>query len=242
MTVRYKTKGIVFKKSDRQESNRIFSIFTYDFGRLEITGKAIRKINSKLRSGIDIFYFSDIEFIHGKNSRTLTDASAIEKNNNIFCDFKKLEIAHKIADTLGHFIKGQERDHKTWDLIAEIFEKLNNRQLAANNYQLVYYYFLWNFFSALGYQPQVQKCASCQDKLNPYSVYFSNKEGGIICKKCFLTDKNAKKINSDIVKILRLILKKDWQTTLKLKVEPSSQNLLEAISDDYSRFVLPKEN
>lgn len=43
MTVHYKTKGFVFKKNDANESNRIFSIFTADFGRLDIFAKAIRK-------------------------------------------------------------------------------------------------------------------------------------------------------------------------------------------------------
>ncbi len=239
MTVHYRTKGFVLKKTDRQESNRIFSIFTYDFGKLEITGKAVRKINSKLRAGIDIFYLSDIEFIQGKNNKTLTDASVIKKNDNIIKDFKKLEVVCQIANILEELIKGKEKDHKIWDLVEEIFEKLNSQDLKISNKQLIYYYFFWNFLSALGYRPEVEKCAACNDKLNPYNIYFSDREGGMICKKCLLADKNAKKINSDVAKILRLILKKDWQTVSKLKVELLSQDLLKKISEDYSRHILP---
>ena len=242
MAVHYRTKGFILKKTDRKESDRIFSIFTYDFGRLEITGKAIRKINSKLKSGIDIFYLSDIKFIRGKNNKTLTDASIIKRNDNIICDFEKLKIAYRIANILDDFIKGQEKDHKIWDLVEEIFEKLNSRQFKVNNRQLIYYCFFWNLLSVLGYRPELQKCADCHDKLNPYNIYFSDKEGGIICNKCLQKDNNAKKINSDVAKILRLFLKKDWQTISKLKVEPFSQGLLKAISNNYSQFIMPKEN
>ena len=44
MTVHYKTEGFVFKSVDRLEADRVFSVFTVDFGRIEVFGKSIRKI------------------------------------------------------------------------------------------------------------------------------------------------------------------------------------------------------
>src|SRR3989344_8727154 len=107
MTTYYKTKGFVLKKNDRSEADRIFTIFTDDFGKIEIRARAIRKITSKLRAGIDVFYFSEVEFIQRKNHKTLTDAVAIEKND---CsqNFEKMIIYNKIAEVLDKFIKGQE--------------------------------------------------------------------------------------------------------------------------------------
>ena len=238
MAVHYRTNAIVFKKEDQSEADRIFTVFTHDFGKLDIRAKAIRKINSKLRSGIDIFYLSEIEFIRGKNNKTLTDANAIKKNNDIARDFKKFKIAHEIAGALDKFIKGQQKDKEIWNLLVDIFEKLNDNQIAINNQQLIFYYFLWNFFSVLGYRPEILKCTLCQQRLNPYNIYFSNKEGGIICKKCLDSDTDAKKINSDIVKVLRLIFKKDWEILSKLKIELSSQYLFEKISNNYYHYVL----
>ena len=69
--------------------------------------------------------------------------------------------------------------------------------------------------------------------------FYPNASGsGIICKKCFVSENKAQKINSDIVKILRLILRKEWQIINRLKVEPSSQNLLSQISDNYYLYML----
>lgn len=239
MAVHYRTNAIVFKKEDRSEADRAFTVFTYDFGKLDVYAKAIRKINSKLRAGIDIFYLSEIEFIRGKNNKTLTDAESIEKNNNIFQDFEKLKIAYKIMDVLNKFIKGQQEDKNIWNLLVDTFRKLNIRQSAANNQQQLYYYFIWNFFAVLGYHPEILKCAVCREKLNPYSIYFSNKEGGIICKKCLEFDKEARKINSDVVKVLRLILKKDWKIISKLKIDLASQKLLEIMTNNYYDYILP---
>jgi len=237
MAVYYRTKGFIFKKAERSEADKIFTIFTEDFGKLEVRARAIRKITSKLRGGIDKFYLSEVEFIQGKNHKTLTDAVAIKKFG---CpqNFENLMILNKIGEVLDNFIKGQEKDEKIWNLIADVSHKINEQQLTTNSRQLLYFYFIWNFFSELGYMPEIHRCAKCHDKLNPYSLYFSNKDGGIICKTCFTYDDMAKKINSDIVKILRLIIKKDWQVLVRLKVELSSQNLLKQISDNYYLYML----
>jgi DNA repair protein RecO (recombination protein O) len=214
MMEKYRTKGFVFKKEELADADQTFAVFTKDFGRLELRAKAIRKITSKLRRDFDIFYFSEIEFIQGKNNKTLTDATKIRKFG---ADSKHL---NQISEVLDGFIKGEERDEKTFELLNGIFDKLNNK--------LAFQYFFWNFVSLQGFHLETQNCASCHGKLNPYNVYFSAKDGGIICKNCSIHG-TKQKINSDIVKILRLILKKDWLTVSKLKVEPNSQKLLEDI-------------
>ncbi len=243
MTVRYKARVFVFKKENRNESDRVFSVFTDDFGRLDIYAKAIRKTVSKLRSGIDIFFLSEIEFIQGKNKKTLTDAVTIEKFDNIAGDLRKLKIVYQIADILDNFIKGQEKDKATFDLLVEVFSRLEDSSLKIKNHQLVFQYFFWNFISLQGYKSEVDNCASCHMKLNPHNIYFSNKEGGIICGNC-AGKKNegfepCRRINSDVAKILRLIFKKDWDTISKLKIEPSSQKLLEDISQTAGRAFCP---
>jgi DNA repair protein RecO (recombination protein O) len=181
---------------------------------------------------------SEIEFIQGKNRKTLTDAAIIEKFDNIPQDLGKFEIANSVADIFDNFIKGQEKDGDVFNLLREIFFKLNDKNLNDGKYEAIYYYFLWNFLALLGYLPEVEKCNVCRGKLNPYSVYFSNKSGGIICGKCLGHDNAAEKISSDIVKILRLIFKKEWQILSKLKTEPSSQKLLKEVSNNYYSYIL----
>ncbi len=231
MTVHYKTRGLVFKKEDRQDADRIFSVFTRDFGRVEIFAKAIRKINSKLKGGIDIFFLSELEFIQGKNRKTLTDAVSIEKFKHIAQSPEKTETAGRVCGLLDDFIKGPQTDGGIWDLAEEIFTKLNRCAPAGNTF--LYYYFFWNFAALLGYKPELSKCASCGRILHPQHLYFSSKEGGVLCQGCGLEDSFAKKINADAVKVLRLILKKEWGILSKLKISRPSKEIFKTVSDDY---------
>jgi len=237
MTLKYKTRAFVFKKSDRNESDRIFSVFTDDFGRLDIFAKAIRKITSKLRGGIDIFSLSEIEFIQGKNRKTLTDATAIKRFSSIPQSPEKYEMANRMGEVLDNFIKGEEKDKGIFDLLNEVLAELDALGALSLKLQLLHYYFLWNAMSLLGYRPQVEKCNVCHGKLNPYSIYFSDKSGGTICKNCS-TLGGEQRISSDVVKILRLIFRKDWQILSRLKIEPVSQKLFEKVSDNYYSYTL----
>jgi DNA repair protein RecO (recombination protein O) len=239
MTTRYKTQAFVFKKSNINESDRVFSVFTNEFGRLDIFAKAIRKTTSKLRNGIDTFFMSEIEFIQGKSRKTLTDAAIIERFNNVTKDLERFKTANEIGEILDNFIKGEQKDEKIFNLLNETFSKLNDSNLKSKKCALVYYYFLWNALSLFGYRPEVHKCNVCSEKLNPYAIYFSEKLGGIICKKCLRQDTSANKVNSDIVKILRLILEKEWKIVSKLKIEPASQKLLENISENVKHAFCP---
>jgi len=228
MAVHYRTQAFILEKTDLREADQVFTIYTKDFGKLKVLGKAIRKIKSKLRAGIDLFYLSEIEFIQGKNHKTLTDAITIEKFKNVKQDLEKLGIVSQIAENVGDLIKGEEKDEDIWNLLTEVFEKINS-------YSLVYHYFFWNLLSILGYQIDLYHCAICQKKLVPERFYF-NSEDGIICSECF-EGAADKEIRPETIKILRLFLKKDWNILLRLKIQDFHKKELEAISLDFLESV-----
>ena len=221
----------MFKKENALESDRVFSVFTKDFGRTEIFGKAVRKIGSKLRGGIEIFAFSEIEFVEGRNRKTLTDSTFKEKFKDIPLIPLKMETAYKISETIDGFVRGEERDDKIFNLLRDVFRKINDCEKP----NIAYVYFFWNFVSVLGYRPELTKCAVCLQKLNPYSLYFSSKDGGIICRNC--ARGYGLKVKSDIVKILRLAVSKNWDILRRLKLSDSVLKSLQEISQNYQNYL-----
>jgi len=269
MFVQHRTQGFILKKVDRGEADQLFTVFTEDFGKLEVLGKAIRKISSKLRSGAEIFYLSEIEFIQAKAHKTLTDAIAIDKFDNIRSDLGKLKISHQIAEIFDGLVNGQEKDENLWHLFEETFQKLNSRSLPATHYSLLYYYFFWNLLSILGYEPQLYNCALCQKKLEPQKLFFNSREGGIICqnhdKELKLSNQRDKSlfhpslrsgketrpvrkefsngVDMETIKILRLILKKDWPILAKLKIDKSNtRGVAKGEDEDLSSSTLKSLN
>ncbi len=95
----------------------------------------------------------------------------------------------------------------------------------------------------LGYAPELSKCVLCGQGLYPAKLYFSNKEGGLLCQDC-LSKKDlsaqagSNLIDVNVVKILRLVIKKDWGMLSKLKMVKSIEEALEEVSKNYYRYLI----
>ncbi len=244
MNIHYRTQGFIFKKVDTGEADRLFIFFTKDFGRTEILAKAERKIQSKLRSGLEVFNLVDLEFIQGKTHKTLTDVFLIDNFKNIKKDLGRLRVAYQISEALDYLVKDQQEDEGIWSLILEVFKKLNNHLIFATNYFLIRYFFIWNLFSLLGYRPEIYHCSVCEKKLESEKFYFSFQYGGTICRLCYRRNRKEKTVivNDNLIKILRIILKKDWKTLEKLKFEKIQEKLLKDVSSDYLFSIIDQKD
>jgi DNA repair protein RecO (recombination protein O) len=206
MFVHYRTQGLIIKKEERGQADLLFTIYTKDFGKVEVLGKAIRKVSSKLKSGAELFYFSEIEFIQGKTHKTLTDAILIEKFSNIRKDLRKLSVAFKVSEVLDGLVQGQEQDEKIWKLLVSVMLKLNSVKNIEEVKHKIYYYFFWNLISLMGYGPDLREKAFCGDQ--------------------------------DAVKILRIILRRDWRTLERVKLREENIKSMTSISDHYLKRML----
>jgi DNA repair protein RecO (recombination protein O) len=233
---RYRTRGVILAKADRGEADQIFSLYTEEFGKLDIFAKGIRKIKSKLRGGAETFYLSEIEFIQGKTYKTLTDAVLLDNFIYLRKDLVGLTVVKRVSEILSDFVGGQEPDKKLWDLLLTVIDKLNHRQLSKKNQEpkIIYYYFLWNFISILGYQPDFYRCHRCREKLAPKNIYFSPKEKSLICHRCY--EEEMIVVPLEAIKTVRLLLQGDWQILERLKVEEKYFAFLEKMA----KYCLPE--
>lgn len=239
MFIHHSTKGLVLGERDFKESDRFFTIYTKEFGKLALLAKAVRKIKSKLRGGLNLFSLTEIEFIQGKTHKTLTDAKTVESFRNIKDSLIKLKIAYKTAEIVDNLIEEQERDKNIWNLLEKTFRELNKGN-SLNRDLKVYHYFFWNLIDFIGFRPSTEKCLFCQKKLNSGILYFNAKQGGVICEKCLPRGekKISKKVSLDFLKILGVILKKDRALLYKVRMKKDHLEELKEVSEYYYSFLL----
>jgi len=263
MHQRYRAKGIFIKKQDQDEADQLLTVFTEQFGKIEVLAKGIRKITSKLRAGADVFYLSEIEFIQGKSYKTLTDALLIDKFDSIRQEPEKLQIVLKIVGLLDQFANQEATDEKLWRFLLQIFEAIENLEIknsllnsegitankASGSWQIgnwkleiIRHYSLWNFFAVLGYSPELHHCPLCTRKLLPETFFFVPSEGGVVCWQCFSANDLKKNglwfpIKVDVVKTLRVWLSQEWAEAGKVRFGQEAQQNLCDISENYLEFL-----
>lgn len=241
MFTHYRTQGFFLRKRDFGEADQLFMVYTKDFGALEVLGKAIRKVKSKLRQGADLFYLSEIEFIQGKNFKTLTDAILIDKFGNSRQNLNCLLASYKFAEIACSLINNQEKDYRVFDLVYSFFREFNKPGIKISLAVLIYYYFLWNLFMASGYGPELYKCFFCHKRISKGKNYFYPKGGSIICHKCFTTASNKKEriipIEDDTIKLTRLFSQEKFNIVTRLKISPLTRKNLKVVSDEFSMVI-----
>ncbi len=234
----YHTEGIVIKEENYGEADRFFTVFTKDFGKIRVMAKGIRKIKAKLRSGLQFFNHIYLEFVRGKYFYTAIEAINIDNFQNLKKEPEKLKILFHISNILNKLLK-EGRDERIWDLLLRILNKMKEQRFSGSRLDLLLRYFEWNLLDILGYHPELHHCVVCRSRLKEERLYFSAKEGGILCFRCRDKDKEAKQIDINTIKILRLILGQKKEILEKLKTGNGKK--IKEISRHYLEHILEEK-
>ena len=153
-----KTEAIVLKKADLNEVDRLLTIYTEKLGKIKISAKGVKKIESKLRYSIEPISCVQLILVEGKNFLILKDA--VIKNQFLSLitfifskEIEKLKIAKEIAEIIDEAIFGEERDEDIWKLILNTFKTLNVGGLASH----IVEDFQKTLIELLGYDPDQMK-------------------------------------------------------------------------------------
>lgn len=116
----YLTEGIILKKKDFGEADRLFWIYTEKFGMIMASAKGVRLEKSKLRGNLDVFTFGEFAVISSKDFWRLVDAREMfqPKLNH------SLKVFAKAASLLIRMIKGEEKNEELWVLLEDLFLRL----------------------------------------------------------------------------------------------------------------------
>jgi DNA repair protein RecO (recombination protein O) len=238
MFIHYRSWAFVLGSKEIGESDRLIYFFTRDYGLLEVLGKAIRKVSSKLKHGSQDFCFGEIEFIQGKRFKILTDVYLVKNPNAIKKDLRKLRTAYAISDLILEFVKQPEKDKNLWNLL-EVSLRLTGAW--QKNVYLIYQFFLWNFLKIIGFGLDFTHCFACEKKFKP-APYFIFTNQGIVCSQCapILRKKRIFKISQQTLKILRVMEERDLELLGRLKFKPEVIKELKVISNYYLNFIRKK--
>ena len=125
----YQTEGIIIKSRAKGEADKILSVFTKDFGRVEVLAKGARLLKSKLKPHLDLFDYSRFSFVAGKEFWRLTDAEKISSWRGVDENKIKLEALSNISRLLEKIVQGEEKNEKLWETVKNAAIFLNNGQL-----------------------------------------------------------------------------------------------------------------
>jgi DNA repair protein RecO (recombination protein O) len=139
-----KTEAIILKKADLGEVDQLLTIYSKEFGKIQVLAKGTKKLESKLRCHLESFSYSHLILIEGKSFRIVKDAILMDQFLPMRKNLEKIKIIYQIAKLIDELIVGEEKDEEIWNLLISAFR---DKELNVKNFQD-------NLLKLLGYDPE----------------------------------------------------------------------------------------
>ncbi len=147
----FKTEGIVLKRTNFGEADKILTIFTKHYGKLHLLAKGIRRTTSKKAPHLEPFSFAKLFIAKGKNLDLVMEAEVINNFSLLRKSLKKISLAYEICEIMDRLCPEQQTNRSLFELAVFELEKLSNstdeQQYQINDFILK---LLWD----LGYLPE----------------------------------------------------------------------------------------
>lgn len=126
----YKVEGIILKRSNRGEADKILTVFTRSLGKIRVIAKSVRKINSRKGGNVELFNQVSLYLVKGKVIDIVVEATVINSFGSWRSDLKKIGIAYYLCELVDKMLmEGQENNH-IYQLLLDALTTLNKARLS----------------------------------------------------------------------------------------------------------------
>lgn len=120
----YKVHGYIIRKQDSRESDKVFTFYTEELGKIRAVAQGVKKISSKLSGNLELLHCASYTIASGKQMDRIATVDIITTYEPIKNDIKKLICALYCLDVLDHLIKDSQQDLQVYELIGEMLDAL----------------------------------------------------------------------------------------------------------------------
>lgn len=122
----YRTRGIVLKRFNYKEADRVLGLFTQNHGKLSVLAKGVRKITSRRSSGIEIFNYVDLLLHKSRHLDIVMEVRTLAVFPEIRRQLKTVAGAYQVLELVDRLTREGEKQERVFLLLLRFLEKLNS--------------------------------------------------------------------------------------------------------------------
>jgi len=245
----YQTEGIILKQTKLGEFDKIVTIYTPEFGKLQAVAKGACRPRSKLGGNVEPLTHSLMLLAKGRNLDIVTQSQTINGFLALKSDLWRMACGFYVLDLIDSFTVEGGENRPLFDLLLDILHQLSE----PDSSETALRYFELHLLHYLGYRPQLRRCVSCDSPLKPVVNFFSPGRGGLLCPHCnseenrryeqieTISTRPSLPLSVEALKVLRLWQSCDYATSRRVKVKLELSRELEQLLCEYIRYIVQRE-
>ena len=143
----FKTEGIVIKRRNFQEADRIITVFSKRNGKISIKAAGVRKITSRRSPHIELLNHSIFNLHQGKSLATLTEVESINNFSNLKNSLEKIGVAYYVCELVDGLCAENQENTQIFELLENILKRISIEE----NYEDLIYEFELELLRLLGF-------------------------------------------------------------------------------------------
>ena len=228
----FTVEAVVLKTDDFGDANRVVTLFTKEFGKLEANAYGCRRARSPLSGATQMFNHISAEISRGSKVDTIREADILNFYDALTKDLERLAYASLLFEIVNRMTFPRQRELETFELLTNSLPALNKR-----NPRIAALIGACQFMETSGVQLNFSRCVHCGAEIDG-DAGISLLDGGAVCMNCLDAAQDARPYPEALRKTFETMLAFNWRDETKLTFNSRQLVAAENFFVDYVQSVL----
>lgn len=228
----FTVEAVVLKTDDFGDANRVVTLFSKEFGKLEANAYGCRRSRSSLSGALQMFNHISATLTRGTKVDTIREADIIHFYDALTKDLERLAYASLLFEIVNRMTLPRQRELETFDLLIKSLPVLIKR-----NPKVAALIGACQFMETSGVQLNFCRCVHCGVEIEGDAA-ISLLDGGAVCTNCVDAAQDVRPYPDGLRRTFETMLGFDWRDDTKLIFNTRQLNAAEDFFIDYVQSVL----
>lgn len=228
----FTVEAVVLKTDDFGDANRVVTLFTKEFGKLETNAYGCRRARSPLSGSLQMFNHISAQVVHGSKVDTIREADIINFYDELTNDLERLAYASFFFEIVNRMTFPRQQELETFNLLIKSLPVLSKR-----NPKVAALIGACQFMETSGVQLNFERCVHCGREIVGDAA-ISLFDGGAVCMDCLDVAQDAQPYPEALRRTFETMLGFDWHDDTRLSFNSRQLNAAEKFFINYVQSVL----
>jgi DNA repair protein RecO (recombination protein O) len=178
----YRTHAIILRTIPYGEADQIVTLYSPRFGKIKGIAKGAKRSRRRFGNALEIASYVNATFFEKETSDLvrLSHCDLIRPFEGLRQDIRRLAWGSYFIELINELTAEKIPSPSIFKLLTA-FLNLIDRGAFKEELQRV---FEVRLLAELGYRPHLDRCTRCQKKIEGEKIFFSAREGGVLCPSC----------------------------------------------------------
>ena len=231
----YKAEGIILQTTDFGDANRVVTIFTKEFGKIDANAYGCRRVKSPLAGALQMFNRVKVEISPGSKVDTIREADILNYRKNLTADLDRMIYASIFFEVVNKMTLPKNFEPNVFYLLVKSLPVFDSR-----NPKIAMLIGICQFLQLSGVQLNFSNCIHCGEKIEG-DAGISMLEGGAVCMNCLEFVGEVSSYPESLRQTFEKMLQFDWREETKLNFKSKQISAAEKFLLNYVRSIIGKE-